>query len=585
MSNNTTVLSNIVSDEKLREIQLDTLETINNVISKTAGPFGSSTMIMHSDRFTEYSKDGHKVLKNIKFFRPLEAAIHDELIGITEYVVKTVGDGTTSAVQLSYRIFKQLCEIAKNKNYSTRTIIETFENITSKLKERIDSHKQELTIQDIYEICMISTDGNVVVSKEIADIYKNYGKDVLIQVGVSNTKDSILKSYDGVYINQGYSSPAFINKNGSSIIRNPRIYYFSDPIDTPEMCSLLFNLITNNIYTPYKTGSPQDYIPTLILAPSITRDVATDLAAIEKILYSFDENPENKPPLCIVTGVNTCNNLEEAVLLCDCKAIRKYINPDKQAEDIEKGIAPTIETICEWYGTCDEVRVDMSKTSFINPVLMFDKNKPINEDGSLQFSTTYDSIVNHLDKELEVAINNNEDINTIAKLKKRLNSLKSNYVEYLVGGIAAADRDNARDLIEDAILNCKSASEYGYGYGAGFEGYRATEELLNADDETVDDSLYNKILFAINNSYFSLIKDLYSTAIDDNNGSIESVILKSLEVGRPFNLREKSFDGMRVLCSIETDKVILDAISKIITVMFTSNQALLQDPMQNHYLK
>ena len=106
MANNTN-LSNLVDNKALKKVQLQTLERINSIISKTAGPYGSYTMIMHQDQLTEYSKDGHKVLKNIKFFKPLEAAVHDELLGITEHVVKKVGDGTTTAVQLSYYIYKE----------------------------------------------------------------------------------------------------------------------------------------------------------------------------------------------------------------------------------------------------------------------------------------------------------------------------------------------------------------------------------------------------------------------------------------------------------------------------------------------
>ena len=102
------MFSNVVKQKSLREVQLETLKKIQEVVTRTAGPYGTSTMIMHDNRFTEYTKDGHKVLSNIKFFRPLEQAVHDELIGITEHVVSTVGDGTTTAVDLSYRIFDNI---------------------------------------------------------------------------------------------------------------------------------------------------------------------------------------------------------------------------------------------------------------------------------------------------------------------------------------------------------------------------------------------------------------------------------------------------------------------------------------------
>ena len=102
-------LSNLVKRDALRKVQRETLEQIHDVISNTAGPYGSYSMIMHNDQLTDYSKDGHKVLSNFKFYRPLEASIHDELIGITDHVIKKVGDGTTTAIQLSHYIFNSLC--------------------------------------------------------------------------------------------------------------------------------------------------------------------------------------------------------------------------------------------------------------------------------------------------------------------------------------------------------------------------------------------------------------------------------------------------------------------------------------------
>ena len=57
----------------------------------------------------------------------------------------------------------------------------------------------------------------------------------------------------------------------------------------------------------------------------------------------------------------------------------------------------------------------------------------------------------------------------------------------------------------------------------------------------------------------------------------------SLEIGRPYNLRDESFERNQVLCSIKSDQVILHAIAKIITTMYLSNQALLVLPTQNIY--
>ena len=75
----------------------------------------------------------------------------------------------------------------------------------------------------------------------------------------------------------------------------------------------------------------------------------------------------------------------------------------------------------------------------------------------------------------------------------------------------------------------------------------------------------------------------YSTVLVDKDKSLEEVN-KSLENDKPLNLRYMSYDDKyAVLCTIDSDIVILDAISKIVTIMFTANQALLLNPMNNKY--
>ena len=45
-------------------------------------------------------------------------------------------------------------------------------------------------------------------------------------------------------------------------------------------------------------------------------------------------------------------------------------------------------------------------------------------------------------------------------------------IDFLVGGITIADRNNLKASVEDAVLNCRSAAKYGVGYGANFMAYK-----------------------------------------------------------------------------------------------------------------
>lgn len=591
---NGTKLSNLVSNIKLNEVQLNTLEKINSIISKTAGPYGSYTMIMHQNALTEYSKDGHKVLSNIKFFRPLEKAVHDELLGITEHVIKKVGDGTTTAVQLSYYIYHALLihtHFWDAVGITPYTVISTFQDVVEKISDIIKEHgRQTITPEDIYEICMISTNGNDTVSRDISNIYKKYNMEVFIELNTSNTESSVVKEYDGIILNKGFSSPSFINRANNTVeIQNPNIYYFQDPVDTPDMTSLLMNIFIHNIYEPYQDGTG-NYIPTIILCPTITQDIAGDLKDIEQIFYSFDQANSKtiKPPFCIISGLNDrVDNIEDIVTLCDIPAIRKYINPEQQKKDIEEGKAPSKDTVYRFCGHAESVIVDIDKTKIINPAGMY----VVTENGDREYSPIYNALISFLEEQIRIETEAKINLNLVAQLKKRLHSLTSNFVEYYVGGVSAADRDNIKDLVEDAILNCRSALEYGIGYGAGFEGLRASLEYQNTlsavtldwDEDDTDLTTRKQLTDMIFEAYRDIMLNLYKSAMSTEQAN--TIMDKSLELGRPYNIREKSFDGLQVYTSIETDPAILNAISKIITIMYTANQALIVDPMQNVYIE
>ena len=577
------LMSNIVKEKALKDVQKQTLADIASVVSKTAGPYGSSTMILHDEILTEYSKDGHKVLKNIQYHKPLERAVHDELLGITEYVVTQVGDGTTSAVQLSSILFNELLAyMEEHPQYPKHMIIETLDKITSEISNIVRSEGRDIQLEDIYNICMICTNGDTTISKDIMNIYEKIGMDVFIQISTSSTDNTVLKTYDGIFIDKGYPSPAFINTDeGVCRVNHPRIYYFEDNVDTPDMINMFMSIFMHNIYEPYRAGQLENCIPTVILLSSVSNDIKPQLEQMEQLFYSFDQQnaTSKKPPMCIITGVNTNDNIQDIVMLCGCKAIKKFINPSVEKEAIERGDAPTKENVFDWYGTADEVIVDTSTAKFVNPQFMFDEDAEVTEDGSRPHSKVFTGLVNHLKAELELAQQDKNDLNLIGNIRRRLNHLEANFVEYFVGGVSASDRDNTKDLVEDAVLNCRSAAVSGVGYGANYEGLMASIAVANGEHDT---ELHKDISMIIMGCYCELCRKLYETAFITDEA--EKLLEESIDGNKgPINLRTKEFSG-DVLCSIESDPTILKAVTKIISIMVLSNQALVQEPLRNAYI-
>lgn len=604
--------SNIVKRKQTREVQKWTLNSLKEALIPSAGCYGSTTEILMGNpeqgatQVPIYSKDGHTILSNIHFNRAMEEAIRSECTEMTRYIVRQVGDGTTSAMILSSIIFDELCDKFEG-HYPPYMIVQTFQKVTKRIQDEIKKHSRELTQEDVYKISMICTNNNESVSKTLSEIYEKHGTDVFIDVAASITDHDVIKSYDGLTLGVGYSDPCYINtkatkvtdeKAGYSIIKDAHVYAFQDPIDTLEMTNFFNKIVASNILRPInKYGETKDkkyldqIVPTVIMAPKISIDLNTSFADIVQYMYSFNENLIAKPPLLIITNISETNyeTYSDIWQLAKCKPIKKYIDPEVQEHDQKEGKAPTMDNIEEFFGIVKEVKADAYKTTFIEPIGMFaldeDGNPKSDEDGNPIYSETYKGQVNFLEQELKVAIESNETLDVIGNLRRRIHSLKANMVDYFVGGVNATDRDSVRDLVEDAVKNIRSAAVDGVGFGTNFEGLRASADVFKEiiDDENSSD-IEKKIAEVIKSAYEEISHVLYDTVYCDKTyEEIDDIIMKSYEVGCPMNFTNKQFDSS-VLCTIQQDIVILDVISKIITIMFTTNQALTQGVQYNMYI-
>lgn len=618
------ILSNIVKKDTLREVQRKTLADIASYLKTSFGPFGSNSIIKRGpEAATEYTKDGHDILSQIKYNGPIESTIIEDLVDITRYVVNVVGDGTTSAVEMSNLIFDGISTL--EGKYRAYDIIFAFKKVVDKIIDEIKKNGRECTLDDIYDIAYTSTNGNERLAQNLYTLYKDYGFDIYIdlQVALSSPED-IIKIYDGMNINSGYTDSVFANRDKAICeIHNPRIYFFESPVDTPEMIGLFDSIVYNNIIKSYETkakgkNTASDPVPTVIVVPFISADMSAYMNDLTKFIMKFPLS--QKPPIAIIKAYNLEDQLNDMALMCGAPVIKKYINDEIHKSDIDKGLAPTVDTVPNFFGSCELISITKDNTKVIRPAKMF------NENG--EYSEEFNNLLKWCENELERVTN--EDKNSVVKydLKKRINSLKSNLIEYFVGGISISDRDNDRALLEDAIKNCRSAIEFGVGYGANVEGLRAVSKIKeNAD--TLDkehDSLEVDIINIIYKAYIKMIELLYSeqikntkTAVDDLKAMYTEMtgfnyadtvsdttdsdtdtglkmlysdgfasysktmdFVRDLIEKGAYNLRTDKFDG-KVKSSIMSDVAILEAISRIITRMATAEQFILPSPAHNVY--
>jgi len=566
------VYSNVVEKEALRRVQSETLFVISNALLKSFGPYGSNSIIGKDGALSRYTKDGHTILSNLQFVDPIAKAVHADIEEETLAQAKKVGDSTTSITLLSSAIFDALSAYEKEHNYRPASIVKAFKNVAEMIKNKIKENGREATIEDMYNITLIATNGDENLAKILNQVYEAYGLDVYIDVKASMNGTTYLKEINGMTMECGFLDPTLINDTTKNTvdIKNPKIYAFKDPIDTAEMGMFLDAILVKNILKPISEKKPENVVPTIIMAPRISRDYS---AYMDTLMASIAQAPAaNRGILNIITDIQGCDmeQFEDICDLCGCKYIKKYLDPEIQKKDIEAGLAPTPDNIETFAGEAELVSSDAYKTTFVNPKKMFN----FNGEHSELFNQRTDYLQKQIDK-LTVEGNTTTEIYT---LKKRLNSLKGKMVEIYIGGVTIADRDAERDLLEDAVLNCRSAAINGVGYAANFEGYRAalsvTEDELTGIEADIADILVKQ--------YYEIVYALYDSVGEEEIDNPHEIIKQCIVHGCPYNITTGKYDG-KVLTSIDTDICIIDTISKIITIMVTANQFILPTINMNNY--
>ena len=583
------IYSNIVEQETLQDQSLKTLSIISDSLLTSFGPYGSATQIKKDGTLPKFTKDGHTILCNIFFNGVIELGLREVLEDLTKHVVKEVGDGTTSAIILSHLIYKRLnskLDPDTNDLYDLEVapseIEANLKEIAKEAEEIIKSKaKPVATYEDIKKIALISTNNNQEMAELISNVYMENGTDVYIDVKRSTDSNDYMKIFDGMTLNTGYSNKEFVNNEVESTaeVNAPNIYFFEDPIDTPEMIEFLGAIVYRNIFE--KINAKEAIVPTVIVTPKMSKDTASVMDPLIKTILNARQSGV-EIPFVLITNLHQTEQFMDLANLTGARTIRKYINFEQQAIDQQNGDAPTADNVHEWCGHADAVIAGYNKTKFINPKNMY-------EEGTNEFSAYYKAILNNLQAQLENARKDGKDLNAIGNLRRRIHSMKANMVDLYIGGSTPEERDNRFDAAEDAVLNCMSAAEHGYGWGANVQGLLAIKELVEkyADNEGIKKDLVSIVY----NSYLDLLAKLYATKFGQNpesyaeaSSKVKDLTYKTLSTGIPVNLRTGETDSL-VLSSIRSDITILGIVTKVVGMLVTTKQFLCQTPAHNIYRK
>ena len=162
-------MEEIKFDNEARELLLEGVNDLNNAVSKTMGPNGSTVIIPSDKEHGKYivTKDGVSVAKAIKFKNPYKNIGAQLIKQAAEQTVKEAGDGTTTATVLATAFVNNL------KDFEYNDVQKAFDEIIPKVIKQLEDNSKKLNKEDIVHVAKISANNDNIIAEVIQDAYNH----------------------------------------------------------------------------------------------------------------------------------------------------------------------------------------------------------------------------------------------------------------------------------------------------------------------------------------------------------------------------------------------------------------------------
>jgi len=577
--------SNIIDGDLVRSQISATLSYLSDHLSRTLGPYGTNTIVCNSSELKHFlSKDGYAVLKEITLVEPLPRTILDLIKRISFRLVRTVGDGSTTAVVASNEIFQAI-----NEEYTSMTslvppkdFIDIMEKIVREIITKIyESARKVENIDNLEKIAFISTNNDRKTAKFIRDVFEslNGGEsdvsalatDIEIESNLRSTEDSVdLDS--GYKINRSFVDPIFATKTtDTSIVYevNKGIIFACDGTLTSmdqKFVEIAFKLYSEKYYNE-RSGL-------IFVAKGFDQEIISQFKAIK------DKFP-HVPVMAVDIATTSFDSMQRFTDLCvytDCKPYLKesgvIVNMDEVDEDM----------VSEMFGSCGRVVSNDSKTIFY-------KGDGDHVEIQKRISEIEEGIESN--QETEDALERDSRVNA---LRLRLNMLSGRSAVIRVGGRTSQEVENRKFLIEDAVFACQSAIKFGVVCGGSLIVpkiiHRNRNEIIENLDLGYDSEkeVASIILELISNSFTNIFKRVIQHVESDVNrdrigvnSDFDATQEDLADAIANYCVRSNSmFDAKRfvfedendtqVINSSETDIEVLRGTSSIVSLIASSDQ-------------
>ena len=477
-----------ISGEELQKSIASAVDLVGKV-GITLGPNGMPVIMSKSYGAPEVTKDGYKVVNQLKPEDEKVAKIVELLNQTTSQSNEKAGDGTTTATILVANMMKSAQKhIAARR--SRMKLKKGMKRARDAVIKYIKSSSKIINSEgEIAQVGTISANGNAEIGQKIAEAMSKVGKDGAITVeenkGVGEFSVSVEK---GMVFDRGYLSPYFVTNSEKMTVEFENSYVMlanKKLSNIQPMVALLENVVRSNR-------------PIVIIAEDVEGEALTSLV-LSKMRGSLKACAVKAPGF----GDRRAEMLEDIKILTGAKQV------------ISDDLGINMEELSlDDLGTAKSITITKDTTTIV--------------DGGGEKSGL-DARIAQIKKQIAETTSDYDK----EKLQERLAKLAGGVAVLKVGGATEVEVKERKDRVEDALHATRAAVEEGIVAGGGATLLNAIKELESLQSDDDDEQ-----------SGINIVKEALRAPISqiiENAGEEPSVILYNLlkngEVNKIFDAR------------------------------------------------
>lgn len=187
-------MSRILNKKESRQLILDTLKPIDELVKTTYGPYGDSVLI--SNQYEQvYTKDGLSVISAVSSEDIIENNIIKDFVGLVKYINDINKDGSTSTSIITYSLIKHF---NKDFGFPPFKIAEFVEKESQRIQAIIDENGNSVEKEDILNMLSVVLNNDEELLKLMP---KNVAGNFTYEVNKSEDNQYSLVKYRGYKTN------------------------------------------------------------------------------------------------------------------------------------------------------------------------------------------------------------------------------------------------------------------------------------------------------------------------------------------------------------------------------------------------